>query len=150
MFYFDSLTALKASSRFLWVGWLAVLLLLAFLAGLFNTGFLLSVSAGGGTCSLFCFFVIFSMSSKRDSNILRGAEGGGWNRHGQHTLIHSHHQNLPNSCSHFTSSSLTLSFLTYWCCQPSLYVLHNEQLQLFTRNSANRAHWEIVIRRNAS
>lgn len=76
MFRAASLTALKASSRFLWAGWLTALPLLAFLGALLDDGFLLSASAGGGTCSLFCFFVIFSRPSNRDSDVFRGAAGG--------------------------------------------------------------------------
>lgn len=69
------LTALKASSRLLWVGLVTVLLDGVFLDCLLDEGFLFSDSAAGGTCSLFCFFPIFSKPSYRVSDIFRGAEG---------------------------------------------------------------------------
>lgn len=54
---------------------MTVLLECDFLDGLLDEGFLFSGSAGGGTCSLFCFFPIFSKPSKRVSDIFRGAVG---------------------------------------------------------------------------
>lgn len=68
------LTALKASSRVLCVAGVDVLLEFDFLDGLFDEDFLACGSAGGGTCSLFRFFPIFSKPSYRVSDILRGAE----------------------------------------------------------------------------
>lgn len=68
------LTALKASSRFLWDVGVCVVLEFDFLDGLLDEGFLFWGSAGGGTCSLFCFFPAFSKPSNRVSDIFRGAK----------------------------------------------------------------------------
>lgn len=54
---------------------MTVLLDGVFLDGLLDEGFLFSGSAAGGTCSLFCFFPIFSKPSYSVSDIFRGAEG---------------------------------------------------------------------------
>lgn len=69
------LTALKASSSVLLVEVVVVLLAGDFLDNLLEEDFLFWGSAGGGTCSLFCFFPIFSRLSYRVSDIFRGAEG---------------------------------------------------------------------------
>lgn len=53
---------------------MTVLLEEDFFDGLLDESFLFSGSAGGGTCSLFCFFPIFSKPSHRVSDIFRGAE----------------------------------------------------------------------------
>lgn len=53
---------------------MAVLLDWDFLDGLFDEDFLLWGSAGGGTCSLFCFFPTFSKPSNSVSDIFKGAE----------------------------------------------------------------------------
>ena len=64
------LTALKASSRFLCVGGATALLEFAFLGGLLVEGFLFWGSAAGGTCSLLCFFSIFSKQSYTVSDMI--------------------------------------------------------------------------------
>lgn len=69
----EALTALKASSRVLQAAG-GVVLLAGFLGGLFDEGFLLWGSAAGGTCSLLCFFPVFSKLPYKVSAILIGAE----------------------------------------------------------------------------
>lgn len=122
------LTALKASSRVLWVAGAAVLLECDFLDGLLDEGFLFWGSAGGGTCSLFCFFPIFSKPSYRVSDIFMGAERKqGQLRLDRHASMQIWETGLLNAASFQTSSLLkikliceTVAFLPLVACSPHI------------------------------